>query len=72
MRTRKSLIGSDALKAVKKIFESEDFAGQPVKIRAYVDWALRGDGPAHYSQPTPEDSVVDQNDPTYIVCASDF
>jgi hypothetical protein len=70
MRTRKSLIGSDAFKAVKKIFESEEFAGHPVKIQAYVDWALRGDGPAHYSQPTPEDCDFDQNDPRYIVRAS--
>lgn len=38
----------------------------------YAEWALRGDGPALYSKPTPIDCVVSDEDPAYIVRISFF
>lgn len=61
------MLASSILDAIKKFFETAEFADQPQKIRAYVRWALKPDGPAYYQIPTPQSCKADRNDPNYIV-----
>ena len=44
-----------------------EFLDQREKIREYVRWTLRGDGPAYYQVPTPQTCNVARDDPGYIV-----
>ncbi|KAF8802531.1 hypothetical protein BYT27DRAFT_6764428 [Phlegmacium glaucopus] len=66
LKSRKSKIASGTLNTVKVFFEKPEFAGQPEKIREYVRWALRGDGPAYYRIPTPKVCTVNRDHPNYI------
>ncbi|KAF8235146.1 hypothetical protein L208DRAFT_1258301, partial [Tricholoma matsutake] len=66
VKSRKSMLASSILDAIKKFFETAEFADQPQKIRAYVRWALKPDGPAYYQIPTPQSCKADRNDPNYI------
>jgi hypothetical protein len=67
IKSRKSKIASTILDAVKTFFEQPEFVNQPERIREYVRWALRGDGPAYYRIPTPKTCVVDREHANYIV-----
>jgi hypothetical protein len=51
-------------------FEKPEFANQPQKVRDYVYWALKPDGPAYYQVPTPKSCMVDRNHPNYIVSST--
>ncbi|KAI0298193.1 hypothetical protein BC826DRAFT_907194 [Russula brevipes] len=66
LNSRKSKLAAEILKDVKKFFDKTEFLNQPVKIREYVRWALRGDGPAYYQLPTPQSCNVPRDDPGYI------
>ena len=67
LNSRKSKLAAEILKAVKKLFNEAEFCNQPTKIREYVCWALRGDGPAYYKLPTPQTCNITRGDPNYIV-----
>jgi len=67
LNSRKSKLATDVLQAIKKFFDKPEFLKQSAKIREYVRWALRGDGPAHYQIPTPQSCSVPHDDTGYIV-----
>lgn len=66
LNSRQSKLAGDILQAIKKFFDKPEFLKQPAKIREYVHWALRGDGPAYYQIPTPQSCSVPRDDPGYI------
>ena len=67
MNSRKSKLASGILEEVTKFFKNSEFISQPAKIREYVRWAVKGDGPAYYKNPTPQASKVARGDPDYQV-----
>lgn len=70
LNTRRSKIASEVLDQVKQFFKDADFSHQPQEIRDYANWALRGDGPGFYFEPTPRYCTISKDDPTYIVSFS--
>ena len=67
IKTRKSKIASAVLALVQEFFDMAAFRDKPEKIREYVRWAVRPDGPAYYASPTPQDSRFSRDHPNYIV-----
>lgn len=67
LNEKRGWFGSEALKNVIKFFEQKEYANNPATIAKYARWAIRGDGPALYSNPTPEDCILGSDQPGYIV-----
>jgi hypothetical protein len=67
IKTRKSKIASSVLEVVQKFFDKAAFRDKPEKIRKYVHWALRPDGPVYYERPTPQECRADQAHSDYVV-----
>jgi hypothetical protein len=67
IKTRKSKIASSVLVLVQEFFDRTAFRDKQDKIREYVRWAVRPDGPAYYANPTPQDCRVNHAHPDYIV-----
>lgn len=70
IKTKRSLISADALKAVTHFFTAKEYVGKPALIKEYARWALRGDGPAYNLYPTPSECTVPPTDSAYIVRCS--
>ena len=71
IKSQRSKLATTILETVKKFFEQSEFANQPQKIREYMRWALRPDGPAYYEVPTPQSSKLDRSHLDYQVFAAD-
>lgn len=67
IKTRKSKLASDVLAVIQKFFDETAFRDKPEKIRQYVRWALKPDGPAYYESPTPQECKADRTHTDYIV-----
>lgn len=67
IKSRKSKIASSVLAEIQKFFDKTVFRDKPEKIREYVRWALRPDGPAYYETPTPQECRADRTHSDYIV-----
>src|ERR1700761_2977086 len=65
MRTRKSKLGSDVLKAVRSFFDSAEFRERPDKVKEYVRWALAYGGPAYYETPVPKSYALGNGGPNH-------
>ncbi|KAF8816911.1 hypothetical protein BYT27DRAFT_7333125 [Phlegmacium glaucopus] len=65
MNTRKSLIASTVIDAIKKLFTTSEYEGQPAKIKGYAQRALRPDGAAYYTEPTPNECKATPGEPGY-------
>ncbi|KAH8980297.1 hypothetical protein EDB86DRAFT_3248061 [Lactarius hatsudake] len=66
LKSKRSLIASEALKHVKKYFEGDRFKDRPEDVKNHVWWALRPDGLAYQAFPTPIDCPFDRKSPQYI------
>ncbi|KAI9429815.1 hypothetical protein H4582DRAFT_1825696 [Lactarius indigo] len=66
LKSKRSLIASEALKHVKKYFEGDRFKDRPEDVKSHVWWALRPDGLAYQASPTPIDCPFDRKSPEYI------
>lgn len=66
MNERKSKLAAMILTLVKSIFATNEYCGQPEKIRAYSLWAIKMG--ALYATPTPIGSTAKPGDVGYIVC----
>jgi hypothetical protein len=42
------------LDVMESFFTQSKFSNNPTEIKTYVCWAIRGDGPAYYKLPTPQ------------------
>jgi hypothetical protein len=67
IKSRKSKLASRILDDVKAFFNKNQFGNQPLKIRDYVCWALKPDGPAYYQSPTPQSNKVNRGHKDYVV-----
>lgn len=67
IKSRKSKLASGILDDVKAFFNKNQFDNQPLKIRDYVRWALKPDGPAYYQSPTPQSNKVNRGHKDYVV-----
>ncbi|KAH8977056.1 hypothetical protein EDB86DRAFT_3250411 [Lactarius hatsudake] len=66
LKSKRSLIASEALKHVKKYFEGDRFKDRPEDVKNHVWWALCPDGLAYQAFPTPIDCPFDRKSPQYI------
>ncbi|KAI9438989.1 hypothetical protein H4582DRAFT_1813942 [Lactarius indigo] len=66
LKSKRSLIASEALKHVKKYFEGDRFKDRPEDVKSHVWWALRPDGLAYQASLTPIDCPFDHKSPEYI------
>jgi hypothetical protein len=67
IKSRKSKLASGILDDVKAFFNKNQIGNQPLKIRDYVRWALKPDGPAYYQSPTPQSNKVNRGHKDYVV-----
>ena len=70
LKSKRSLIASEALKLVKKYFEANNFIDKSEDVKKHVWWALRPDGLAYQACPTPIDCPPDRTSPLYVVSDS--
>ncbi|KAH9069690.1 hypothetical protein EDB83DRAFT_2580974 [Lactarius deliciosus] len=66
LKSKRSLIASEALKHVKKYFEGDRFKDRPEDVKNHVWWALCPDGLAYQAFPTPIDCPFNRKSPQYI------
>ena len=70
LKSKRSLIASEALKLVKKYFKADNFIDKSEDVKKHVWWALRPDGLAYQACPTPIDCPPDRTSPLYVVSDS--
>ena len=48
-------------------FKGDSYADKPKAIAKYVKWAVKGNGPGLFSEPTPMECMVPKDTSGYIV-----
>ena len=67
---KRSLFGIKAIAVVDAFFNDPKYHGKPDRIRLYVGWALRKNGPALFLKPAPMESELNEDEVGYIVSCS--
>jgi hypothetical protein len=68
LNEKRSFFGREAVKIITEFFNGAGYANKPKAIAKYARWAVRGDGPGLFSEPTPIECVVPKGTNGYIVC----
>ncbi|KAJ7021281.1 hypothetical protein C8F04DRAFT_1241431 [Mycena alexandri] len=66
VRERRSLMVQAGVNVVDAFFQTKEYIGNPVAIREYARYAIRGNGPAFWKEPTPLSSPRNAKAPGYI------
>jgi hypothetical protein len=67
LNEKRAFFGREGIKIVTDFFKGDSYTNNPKAIAKYAKWAVRGNGPALFSGPTPVECIVSQGTQGYIV-----
>lgn len=67
LHEKRAFFGREAIKIVSDFFKGETYINKPKATAKYVKWAIRGNGPALFSKPTPIECMDPNGTDNYIV-----